>query len=35
MFVVYFESHIGFWSLFQMPWRLAGCVPGRDDAIRR
>ncbi len=35
MFVVYFESHMGFMSLFQMPWRFAGCVPGSDDEIRR
>ena len=30
MFVVYFESHMGFMSLFQIPWSFAGCVPGRD-----
>jgi hypothetical protein len=30
MFAVYFESHMGFMSLFQIPWRFAGCVPGRD-----
>jgi len=26
---------MGFMSLFQMPWRLAGWVPGRDDEMRR
>ncbi|RAS67000.1 hypothetical protein C8D87_103339 [Lentzea atacamensis] len=32
---MYFESHDGFIWSFQMPCRFAGCVPGRDDEIRR
>jgi hypothetical protein len=35
MLVVYFESQGGFILSFQMPWRLAGWVPGRDDEMRR
>ncbi|MEK8106182.1 hypothetical protein NKG94_15230 [Micromonospora sp. M12] len=32
---MYFESHAGASESFQMPWRLAGWVPVRDDAISR
>ena len=32
---MYFESHDGLSESFQMPCRLAGWVPGREDEISR
>ena len=33
--MVYFESHGGLIESFQMPCRLAGWVPGREEEISR
>ena len=33
--MVYFESHCGLIESFQMPCRLAGWVPGREEEISR
>ena len=33
MFVVYADAHGGVTELFQMPWRLSGCPPGREPAF--
>jgi hypothetical protein len=33
--MVYFESQAGASESFQMPCRLAGWLPGRDDEINR
>ena len=35
MFDVQLALHAGRTSWFQMPWRLAGCVPGRELEISR
>jgi hypothetical protein len=35
MLMVYLLSHGGLISSFQMPWRFAGCVPGRLLQISR
>jgi hypothetical protein len=35
MLIVYLLPHGGDRLSFQMPWRLAGCDPGRELEIRR
>jgi hypothetical protein len=35
MFVVYWQFQGGVIRSFQMPWRLAAWVPGREDAASR
>jgi len=35
MLMVYLLSHGGVIELFQIPCKLAGCVPGREQEISR
>src|ERR1043166_7909969 len=34
MLIVNLLPHDGFMSLFQIPWRLAGCPPGLEEPMR-